>query len=488
LPGSLFARPRPGKVTGLTTHDAVVVGSGPNGLAAAITLARAGRRVLVREAERTIGGGVRSAELTLPGFVHDVCSSIHPFVPGSPFFRELPLAEHGLELLHPPAALAHPFDDGSAALVWRSLDETTAGLGEDGAAYRRLVGSVCDGWSDLEGAVLGPPSEAPRHPLALGRFGLHALRSAAGLAQSAFAGERARALFAGCAAHSIVPLERSPTAGFGLVLLASAHLFGWPFARGGSQRIADALVSLLGRLGGEVVSGEVVNSLDDLAEDLVLADVVPLELVRIARDRLPAGYAARLGRFRYGPGAFKVDFALDGPIPWRAEECSRAGTVHLGGTLDEIRASERAPWEGRHAERPFVLLAQHSPFDQSRAPEGKHTAWAYCHVPNGSTVDMTERIEAQIERFAPGFRELILARSVLPPAELERRNRNLVGGDLNAGAATLRSLMARPVVQAVPYRTPVPGLYLCSASTPPGGGVHGMCGYWAARAALRDAL
>ena len=488
MPGSLFARPRPGKVAGLTTHDAVVIGSGPNGLAAAITLARAGRRVLVREAETTVGGGVRSAELTLPGFVHDVCSSIHPLVPGSPFFRELPLAEHGLELVHSPAALAHPFDDGSAALVWRSLDETAASLGEDEGAYRRLVGSVCEGWSDLEGSVLGPLVAAPRHPLALGRFGLHGLRSAAGLARSAFAGERARALFAGFAAHSIVPLERSPTAGFGLVLLASAHLFGWPFPRGGSQRIADALVSLLGRLGGEVVSGNPVDSLDDLVEDVVLADVVPRELLRIAQDRLPAAYAARLGRFRHGPGAFKIDFALDGPIPWRAELCSQAGTVHLGGTLDEIRASERAPWEGRHSERPFVLLAQHSLFDPTRAPEGKHTAWAYCHVPNGSTVDMTERIEAQIERFAPGFRELILARSVLPPAELERRNRNLVGGDINAGAATLRSLVARPVFKVVPYRTPVPGLYLCSAATPPGGGVHGMCGYLAARAALREAL
>jgi phytoene dehydrogenase-like protein len=442
--------------------------------------------VLVREAETTVGGGVRSAELTLPGFVHDVCSSIHPFVPGSPFFRELPLAEHGLELVHPSAELAHPFDDGSAALVWRTLEETAAGLGEDAESYRRLVGSVCSGWSDLEGALLGPLAGAPRHPLALGRFGLHALRSAAGLARSAFAGERARALFAGCAAHSSVPLERSPTAGFGLVLLASAHLFGWPFPRGGSQRIADALVSLLRRLGGEVVSGDAVDSLDDLVAEVILADVVPRELVRIARDRLPAGYAARLGRFRHGPGAFKVDFALDGPIPWRADECSRAGTVHLGGTLAEIQASERAPWEGRHAERPFVLLAQHSLFDPSRAPEGKHTAWAYCHVPNGSTVDMTERIEAQIERFAPGFRELVLGRSVMPPAELERRNRNLVGGDLNAGAATLRNLVARPVLKAVPYRTPVPGLYLCSASTPPGGGVHGMCGYSAARAALRE--
>jgi phytoene dehydrogenase-like protein len=464
------------------------VGSGPNGLAAAITLARAGRRVLVREAEETFGGGVRSAELTLPGFVHDVCSSIHPFVPGSPFFRSLPFEPHELVFIHPPYALAHPFDDGTAAVLQRSLEDTVDGLGADGEAYRRLVGSVTGAWEELEPAVLGPLVAAPRHPLALGRFGLHALRSAAGLARSAFTTERARALFAGCAAHSMVPLERSPTAGFGLVLLSAAHLFDWPFPRGGSQRIADMMVSILRRLGGEVAAGAAVDSLADLDAQIVLCDVVPRELVRIAGDRLPAGYTARLARFPHGPGAFKVDFALDGPIPWTAAECSHAGTVHLGGTLAEIQASERAPWSGRHAERPFVLLAQHSLFDPTRAPEAKHTAWAYCHVPNGSTVDMTERIEAQIERFAPGFRDLVLARSVMGPPELERRNRNLVGGDLNAGAATLWRLAARPLLRPVPYRTPARGVYLCSASTPPGGGVHGMCGYLAARAALRDAL
>jgi len=466
----------------------VVVGSGPNGLAAAITLARAGRSVLVREAEETIGGGVRSAELTLPGFVHDVCSSIHPFLRGSPFFRGLPLAEHGLELVDPPAALAHPFDDGSAVVVERSIDETAAGLGEDAHAYRRLLGPLCEGWAEVEEAVLGPFLLLPRHPLALGRFGAHALRSATSLVLNTFGTERARALFAGCAAHSMVPLERRPTAGFGLVLLASAHLFGWPFPRQGSQRIADALVSLLRRLGGEVTPGEPVDSVEALRARMVLCDVVPRELLRLADARLPPRYARQLRAFRHGPGAFKVDFALDGPIPWKAAECFRAGTVHVAGTLQEIQASEQAPWSGRHAERPFVLLAQHSLFDRTRAPDGKHTAWAYCHVPNGSTVDMTERIEAQIERFAPGFRELVLARSVMPPAELESRNRNLVGGDLNGGAATLWNLAARPVLRAVPYRTPARGLYLCSASTPPGGGVHGMCGYLAARAALRDAL
>ena len=442
----------------------------------------------MREAEDTLGGGVRSAELTLPGFVHDVCSSIHPFVPGSPFFRALPLGEHGLEIVHPLSALAHPLDDGSAVLVHRSVEETVAGLGEDGEAYRRLVGSVAAAWADLEQVLLGPLLALPRHPVALGRFSTHALRPAARIARGTFATERARALFAGCAAHSMMPLERSATAAFGLVLLASAHVFDWAFPRGGSQRIADALVSVLGELGGEVVAGAAVDSTDELEATTVLCDVVPRELVRIAGTRLPSRYAARLARFPHGPGAFKVDFALDGPIPWTAAECSRAGTVHLGGTLAEIQASERAPWSGQHAERPFVLLAQHSLFDPSRAPKGKHTAWAYCHVPNGSTVDMTERIEAQIERFAPGFRDLVLARSVLPPAELERRNRNVVGGDLNAGAATFWRLVARPVLSSSPYRTPARGLYLCSASTPPGGGVHGMCGYLAARSALRDAL
>jgi phytoene dehydrogenase-like protein len=444
--------------------------------------------VLVREAEDTLGGGVRSAELTLPGFVHDVCSSIYPLVPGSPFFRSLPLGEHGLDLVRPPVPLAHPFDDGTAILVEHSLEETAAGLGDDAEAYRRLVGAVCSGWADLEEAILGPLTHFPRHPLPLARFGLHALRAAAPLARKTFATERARALFAGCAAHSIAPLERKPTAAFGLLLLSWAHLFGWSFPRGGSQRIADALASILRELGGEIVASAPVESLAELDAPTVVCDVVPRELIRIAGPQLPARYVRRLARFHHGPGAFKVDFALDGPIPWRAEECARAGTVHLGGTLVEIAASERAPWEGRHAERPFVLLAQHSLFDSARAPAGKHTAWTYCHVPNGSDFDMTDRIEAQIERFAPGFRDLVVGRSVMPPAELERRNRNVVGGDLNAGAVTLWQLLARPVLSTSPYRMPAKGLYLGSASTPPGGGVHGMCGYLAACAALSDAL
>jgi phytoene dehydrogenase-like protein len=431
---------------------------------------------------------VRSAELTLPGFVHDVCSSIHPFLTGSPFFRQLPLAQHGLELVHSPAALAHPFDDGSGVVVERSVEETAAALGEDAEAYRRLIGDVCSSWPELEKQLLGPVLRPPRHPVAMARFGVHALRPAFAVARGAFATQRARALFAGCAAHGIVPLERISTSAFGLILLASAHLFGWPFPRGGSQRIADALLSVLQGFGGQAVAGTPVESLDEVESALVLCDVSPRALVRLSGDRLPTGYSKRLARYRHGPGAFKVDFALDGPIPWRAEECGHAATVHLGGTLEEIAASERAPWEGKHAERPFVLLAQHSRFDSTRAPEGKHTVWAYCHVPNGSTFDMSRRIEEQIERFAPGFRELVVGRSVMGPADLERHNRNLVGGDINGGSATLGNLIARPVLSATPYRTPVPGVYLCSASTPPGGGVHGMCGYLAARVALSDAL
>jgi phytoene dehydrogenase-like protein len=456
---------------------------------AAVTLARAGKRVLVREAEETAGGGTRSAELTLPGFVHDVCSSIHPFVPGSPAFRELPLAEHGLELVQPPAPLAHPLDDGTAVLVERSVAETAAGLGPDAKAYAELVQPLLDDWPRVESLVLGRLTVFPRHPFALSRFAFRSARSATGLASTTFTGERARALLAGCAAHSLVPLEKSPTAGFGLVLLLSAHLFGWPFPRGGSQRIANTLVSILEEHGGVLETGAPVDSLTALPPNRsVFCDVSPGELVRIAGDRLPRDYVRRLRHFRHGPGAFKIDYALDGTIPWTAPECARAGTVHLGGTLPEIAESERAPWRGRHAERPFVLLAQHSLFDPTRAPEGKHTAWAYCHVPNGSAEDMTGRIEAQIERFAPGFSKRVLARNALGPADLERRNRNLVGGDLNGGAATLWRLAARPVTKLNPYATPARGVFLCSASTPPGGGVHGMCGYLAARSALEQGL
>jgi phytoene dehydrogenase-like protein len=463
--------------------DAVVVGSGPNGLAAAITLARAGRSVLVVEAAETIGGGVRSAELTLPGFVHDVCSAIHPLAKASTFFRELPLAEHGLELVEPPAPLVHPLDDGTAVMLERSVEETAAGLGPDADEYRKLMGPLVDR-SDRLAPFLQGHSPVPRHPLAAARFGLLALRSAVGLAKR-FQGERARALFAGLAAHSIQDLYRSPTASFGLVLGLFGHTHGWPLVRGGSQQLADALASYLRSLGGEIETGRHVESVDELPESQVtMLDITPRQVLRVAGHRLPSRYLRALRRYRYGPGVFKVDWALDGPVPWRAEGCERAATIHVGGTLEEIAASERAVWDGDAPERPFVLAAQQSLFDETRAPDGKHTLWAYCHVPNGSEVDMTERIEGQIERFAPGFRELVLKRSVYGPAEIERDNENYVGGDITGGVQDLRQLYTRPAIRLNPYSTPVDGLYICSSSTPPGGGVHGLCGYYAARSAL----
>jgi phytoene dehydrogenase-like protein len=461
-----------------------VVGSGPNGLAAAVALAQAGRSVVVLEAADTIGGGTRSAELTQPGFVHDVCSAVHPMAAASPFFKTLPLAEHGLEWVQPDLPLAHPLDDGSAAVLERSVEATAARLGADERAYHRLMGPLAVRADGLFADLLGPV-RFPRHPLAAMRFGWNAIRSAKGLADSHFRTPSARALVAGLAAHAILPLEQSPSAAITLMLGLAAHAVGWPVPRGGSQRIADALASHLRKLGGEIVTGHRVASLDELPPaKAVLLDVTPRQVVALAGHKLPARYRRRLERYRYGPGVFKLDWALAGPIPWRAEECRRAGTVHVGGTLEEIADAERAPWRGEHPERPFVLLAQPSVFDPTRAPEGKHTAWAYCHVPHGSTFDMTQRIEAQIERFAPGFRELILARHAMDTAAMERHNANYVGGDITGGVADWRQLFTRPVARLNPYTTPVAGLYICSASTPPGGGVHGMCGYFAARAAL----
>jgi phytoene dehydrogenase-like protein len=469
---------------------AVVIGSGPNGLAAAITLAQAGLAVEVHEAEPELGGGLRSAELTLPGFVHDVCSSIHPLGQASALFRTLEL---DVEWIHPDAPAGHPFDDGSAVVLEKGLTATAAGLGADGHAYRELVGPLVDGWREVERVLIGPYPVSPRAVLRLGdRLGAHglaqavrsALAPARALAEESFAGARTRAWFAGHAAHSMLPLERRPSAGFGLALIVLGQVVGWPFPRGGSQRLADALAAKLRELGGEIRTSSPIESLP--RAEVVMCDVVPRELLRLAGDRLPDRYARRLRSYRHGPGAFKVDWALDGPIPWRAADCRRAGTVHLGGSLDEISASEWGAWSGRPAERPFVLLAQTSLFDPTRAPSGKHTAWAYCHVPNGSSVDVAERIEAQVERFAPGFRDLVLARHTMGPAELEAHNRNLVGGDLNAGVMDLGQLLFRPVRRLVPYRTPLEGVYLCSAATPPGGGVHGMCGYSAARVALKD--
>jgi phytoene dehydrogenase-like protein len=468
--------------------DAVVVGAGPNGLSAAITIAQAGRCVAVYEAQASVGGAVRSAALTRPGFVHDACAAVYPMGIGSPFFAALPLEQFGLEWIHPEAPLAHPFDDGRAVLLERSVEQTAAGLGDDGRGYRRLVHSLVDDWPKLTQAILGPLG-IPRHPMVLARFGLKGLRSATRLARACFEGASARGLFAGLAAHSVLPLERAASAAVGLVIAVAGHAVGWPIARGGAQSLSDALAAYLRSLGGRIVTGQLVRSLDELpASRAVLLDVTPRQLLEIAGSSLPPAYAGRLRRYRYGPGAFKIDWALDGPIPWRNAACGRAATVHVGGTLEAIAAAARAPWAGRHAEEPFVLFVQPSLFDPSRAPAGKHTGWAYCHVPHGSEVDMTDAIERQVERFAPGFRDLILARSTRTAVELERDNPNCVGGDITGGVTDLRQTLFRPVLQRAPYATPDPRIYLCSSSTPPGGGVHGMCGYHAARAALRRAL
>lgn len=464
--------------------DAVVVGSGPNGLAAAVTLAQEGCRVRVLEANERIGGGARTAELTLPGFRHDVCSAIHPLAAASPFFRGLQLESLGLDWIEPPVQLAHPLDDGTAASLVRSVEETAAGLGPDAPAYERLMGPLVEAADDLLDDVLRP-LRWPRRPLLLARFGFTALRSAAGVCRR-FRTPAARALFAGIAAHSAVPLERPTSAAIGLVLAVPGHTVGWPLPRGGAGQIAEALAQRLRSLGGQIETEHRVEDLDRLpAAGAVLLDLTPRQLLRLAGERLPALYRSQLRRYRYGPGVCKVDFALDGPIPWTAEACRRAATVHVGGTLEEIAEAEAAVWRGESPPRPFVLLAQPSLFDDSRAPAGKHTAWAYCHVPHASEVDVSERIEAQIERFAPGFRDRILARHTLLPADLERLNANLVGGDINGGAALPRQLIARPAIRWDPYATPVRGLYICSSSTPPGGGVHGMCGHLAALSALR---
>ncbi|HEY2963715.1 MAG TPA: NAD(P)/FAD-dependent oxidoreductase [Pyrinomonadaceae bacterium] len=467
-------------------YDAIVVGAGPNGLAAAIELARRGKRVCIYEANESIGGSARSAALTLPGFVHDTCSAVHPLAVGSPFFKTLSLAQYGLEFIYPPAAVAHPFDDGSAILLHRSIEQTSQQLGVDAHSYQKLQRPLVKNWEMLAPELLGP-LRFPTHPFALGNFGLHAIRSASGFVRARFTEERTRAFFAGLSAHSCISLDQFGTAAFGLVLLTLGHAVGWPIPRGGTQSISNALADHLKSLGGEIVTGVCVESLDELpATRCVLFDLTPRQLLRIVGERFPAGFQRKLSDYRYGPGAFKMDWALDGPVPWRARECTQAATVHLAGSLAEIEASESAVWAGKCSDRPYVLVAQPSLFDSSRAPEGKHTLWAYCHVPNGSNMDMTERIENQIERFAPGFRSRILSRSVMPPAQLESNNANLVGGDINGGVQTLSQLFTRPTVHT--YRTPLENVYICSSSTPPGGGVHGMCGYHAARTALRKSF
>jgi phytoene dehydrogenase-like protein len=468
-------------------NDAIVVGSGPNGLAAAITIARAGFSVLVVEANATIGGGARSAEITLPGFLHDVCSAVHPLAAGSPFFDSLPLKQFGLEWIHPEIPLAHPLDDGTAASLYRDVDLTAKSLRPDTRAWRSLLKPLARDWETLANEFLQPMLHLPRHPFALARFGLPALLPAAFLARCAFKHEPARALFAGIAAHSFLPLEASASSSFGLVLGMAGHAVGWPIPRGGSQTISNALANYLRSLGGEIQTNQPIENLENLPKAYIsLFDVSAWEFARIAGDRLPSRYRRRLENFRHAPGVFKIDYALRAPVPWRSEACKHAGTVHLGGTMDEIARSESDVARGKIAQRPFVLVAQQSLFDETRAPRGQHTLWAYCHVPTNCHIDMSQRIENQIERFAPGFRDCILARHILNAVDLEKSNRNLVRGDISGGAANLWQLIARPIFSATPYRTPLPGIYLCSASTPPGGGVHGMCGYHAAQAALCD--
>lgn len=465
--------------------DAVVVGAGPNGLSSAVVLARAGLSVLLLEAHETIGGGARTVELTLPGFRHDICSAIHPMAVVSPFFQSLPLKEHGLEWCESPYAITHPLDDGTAAVLELSIDNTASRLGADAGAYRKLMHPFSGQAAALFDEILRPIRLLPQHPLLLARFGLDGVRSALAAAKR-FRGDAARALFGGCAAHSFLPLDAAGSASFALVLAIAGHTTGWPCAKGGSVAIVDALASYFRTLGGTIRTSAPVRSMRDVPSSrVVIFDVTPRQLAAIAADDLPPSYVRRLGRFRYGPGVFKVDWALDGPIPWRAEECSRSATVHVGGTIEEIASHEGAIWHGRTTGRPFVLVAQQSLFDRTRAPAGKHTGWGYCHVPHGSTEDMTERIEAQIERFAPGFRDRIMARHTTNTEAYESYNANLVGGDISGGANTLFQVMARPFPRRDPYATPNRRIFIGSSSTPPGGGVHGMCGYWAARSALK---
>jgi phytoene dehydrogenase-like protein len=465
-------------------YDAVIVGAGPNGLAAAVELARGGLAVCVLEACGEIGGGARSAELTLPGFLHDTCSAIHPMAAVSPFFRTLALERWGLNWLHSPAALAHPFDDGTAAVLRPSVEETADALGPDAAAYRRLMEPLVADAATIFDEVLRP-LRVPRHPVVTARFGLSALRSCHALVRR-FESEHARALIAGCAAHSVVPLDRAGTSAIGLVLMLAAHAAGWPCARGGSGQITAALAAYLRHLGGEVLTDHPVRSTRDLpAAGCILFNLTPRQVLAIAGDELSSGYRRRLASFRHGPGIFKIDWALAAPIPWKADACLEAATVHVGGTETEIAASEAAVWRGEHTEHPFVLVAQQSLFDPTRAPAGRHTGWAYCHVPHGSTVDMTDRIERQIERFAPGFRDRILARHSRTAIATEQHNANFIGGDIGGGANDLWQILARPLLKFDPYATSNERLFLCSSSTPPGGGVHGMCGYWAARSALK---
>lgn len=466
----------------MASDEVIVIGAGPNGLSAAITLVRAGLPVTIYEAQPTVGGAARSAELTLPGFMHDVCSAVHPLGAGSPFFRTLPLADFGLEWVHPPAPVAHPLDDGSAVVLQRSLEDTVRQFETDRKAYTKIMRSGSEGWELLTRAAVRS-LQLPRHPMALAKLVVDALRPAVSFASRRFQDARTRALFGGMAAHSMLPLDRVGTSAFGIALAVTGHVVGWPFPRGGAQKISDALAAYARSLGVKIHCNTPITSLRELSSArAVLCDITPRQLLRLGNGLLPSSFCRKLEKYRYGEAAFKLDWALDGPIPWKSEACCRAGTLHLGGSLEEIAVSEKQAWNGKPSERPFVLVAQQSVFDHTRAPAGKHTAWAYCHVPNGFTGDMTQAIETQLERFAPGFRERILARSVLTPAHLEEHDANLVGGDISGGSADIGQIVFRPNWRL--YTTPLPWLYLCSSSTPPGPGVHGLCGYLAAKLCL----
>jgi phytoene dehydrogenase-like protein len=444
-----------------------------------------GLSVLLIEGKETIGGGMRSAELTLPGYLHDICSAIHPLAVSAPFFETLPLAEHGLEFIYPNLAAAHPFDDGSAAILKHSIPETAYQFGVDKQAYVNLIQPIVKNWPSIAPDALGP-LHIPRHPIAMAAFGLKALRSASSVAGS-FKTEKAKGLFAGMAAHCMQPLTNLSSAATALVLMSTAHLKGWPLPKGGSQQIANALASYFVSLGGRIETNTYITSLNRLpSSNAILFDITPRQLLQIAGHKFSSIYKWQLQRYRYGMGIFKIDWALDGQIPFTNDLCKQAGTVHLGNTFAEIASSEKSAWNGQIAEKPFLLMAQQSLFDSSRAPAGKHTGWAYSHVPGGSTADMTEVIERQVERFAPGFRDRILARHVMNTAQIEEYNPNYIGGDINGGAFDLEQLFTRPALRWSPYRTSAKGLYICSSSTPPGGGVHGMCGYHAAKRVLKD--
>lgn len=466
-------------------YDAIIVGSGPNGLAAAIRLQQEGLSVLILEAKASVGGGMRTAELTLPGFKHDVCSAVHPMAVASPFFKTLPLQHYGLEFIYPEFSAAHPFDGGTAAVLAKSIEETAFLLKEDEQAYLNLFGPIVDNWSKIDEDLLAP-LHFPKHPLALAQFGLKALQPALSLA-SRFKTKEAQGLWAGMTSHAVLPLSYLSTSAIGLVLTAVGHIHGWPIPKGGSQNLADALAAHFVALGGKIETNRPVTSLSDLpSAKAVLFDVSPKQLLEIAGYKFSSIYKWQLKRYQFGMGVFKVDWALDGPVPFTAEECRKASTVHIGNTLEEIAAAEQQTANGKHVEKPFVLFSQPSLFDKTRAPENKHTAWAYCHVPNGSEEDRTEAIEKQIERFAPGFRERIIGRHVMNTKEMQAYNPNYIGGDVNGGSIDITQLFTRPALRSSPYRTSQKGLYICSASTPPGGGVHGMSGFHAAEKVLKD--